>query len=181
MGFAILPAMGMTVTSTGIIDGVIGLKYGKHGSEFLKDMPTLSFPIEIHNAPKGTVSFAIFLEDCDAIPVARFSWIHWVVANLTELRLEENASANPQGRFVQGVNSWASPLLGDNKLTDAEASRYGGMAPPDKAHTYSVRVYALDIKLDLKNGFFANELFKAMEGHILAEYTLSGSYPAMKP
>ncbi|MEI8233186.1 MAG: YbhB/YbcL family Raf kinase inhibitor-like protein [Verrucomicrobiota bacterium] len=170
----------MTVTSTGIVNGIIALKYGKHGSHFLKGMPDYSLPIEIHNAPRGTQSFAIFLEDRDAIPVARFSWIHWVAANLTEPRLEENASANPKGRFVQGVNSWASRLLGDAKLSDAEASRYGGMAPPDKAHVYEMHVYALDAKLDLKDGFFANELFKAMKGHVLAEYTLAGSYPASR-
>jgi Raf kinase inhibitor-like YbhB/YbcL family protein len=169
---------GMTVTSQGIKNGVIDLKYGKHGTHFLKGMPDYSLPIEIHNAPKETQSFAIFFEDRDAIPVARFSWIHWVVANLTASELEENASAKPAGRFVQGVNSWASPLLGSAKLTDAEASRYGGMAPPDKAHVYEMHVYALDAKLNLQDGFFANELFKAMKGHVLAEFTLAGSYPA---
>jgi Raf kinase inhibitor-like YbhB/YbcL family protein len=170
---------GMTVTSTGIVNGVIDLKYGKHGSHFLKGMPDYSLPLEIHAAPSGTQSFAIFLEDKDAIPVARFSWIHWVVANLTEPKLEENASAAPKGRFVQGVNSWASRLLGDEKLSDAEASRYGGMCPPDKPHTYEIHVYALDTKLQLKDGFFANALFKEMEGHVLAKYTLEGSYPAL--
>jgi len=170
----------MTVTSTGITGGIIDLKYGKHGTHFFKDMPDYSLPLDIHNAPEGTKSLAIFLEDKDAIPVARFSWIHWVVANLTEPKLEENASAEPKGRFVQGVNSWASPLLGGSKLSDAEASRYGGMAPPDKTHVYEMHVYALDTKLDLKDGFFANDLFKKMKGHLLAEYTLTGSYPSTR-
>lgn len=183
--FGMLPGMafsqttnGMRVTSPGIKDGVIERKYGKHGTQFLKGMPSYSLPLEIHDAPAGTRSFAIFLEDKDAIPVARFSWIHWVVANLTVPSLEENASAEPRGRFVQGVNSWASRFLGDSKLSDAEASRYGGMAPPDAMHVYEVHVYALDTLLDLKDGFFANELFKAMKGHVLAEFTLEGSYPA---
>ncbi len=167
----------MKVTSAGIKNGVFDLKYGKLGTQNLKGMPTCSFPFEIQNAPQGTRSFALFLEDRDAIPVARFSWIHWVAANLTEPKLEENASANPGGRFVQGVNSWASRLLGANALTDGEAARYGGMAPPDKPHVYEMHVYALDTKLDLKDGFFANELFKAMKGHVLAEAVLEGSYP----
>lgn len=171
----------MIVTSAGIVNGVIDLKYGKHGTHFLKDMPDYSLPLEIRNAPEGTKSFAIFLEDRDAIPVARFSWIHWVVANLTEPKLEENASAKANGRFMQGVNSWASPLLGSSKLTDTEASRYGGMAPPDKAHVYDLHVFALDSKLDLKDGFFASELFKAMKGHVLAEAVVSGSYPSKLP
>ena len=170
----------MTVTSAGITNGSIALPFGKHGTHFLKEMPDYSLPLEIHNAPQGTQSFAIFLEDRDAIPVARFSWIHWVVANLTEPRLEENASANAKGRFVQGVNSWASPLLGASRLSDAEASRYGGMAPPDQTHVYDLHVYALDTKLDLHDGFFANALFKAMRGHVLAEAVISGSYPATR-
>lgn len=168
----------MTVTSRGIVNGEIELQYGKHGAQFLKGMPDFSLPLEIHHAPQGTQSFAIFLEDRDAIPVARFSWIHWAVANLTEPALEENASVHSAGRFVQGVNSWASPLLGDSKLTDAEAARYGGMSPPDKTHVYELNVYALDTKLDLQDGFFVNDFFKAMQGHILAECTLRGSYPA---
>lgn len=182
---SIIPAMadspishGMTVTSAGIADGAIGLPYGKHGSHFLKGMPDFSFPLEIHNAPAATKAFALFLEDRDAIPVCRFSWIHWTAANFTEPRLEENASANAKGRFVQGVNSWASPLLGAGKLSDAEASRYGGMAPPDKTHVYELHVYALDTALPLKDGFFVNDFFKALEGHVLAEATLKGSYPA---
>jgi Raf kinase inhibitor-like YbhB/YbcL family protein len=170
----------MTVTSAGIKNGAFELKYGKHGTQFLKGMPTLSFPIEIHDAPGGTRSFALFFEDRDAIPVARFSWIHWVAANLTTPDLEENASANPKGRFVQGVNSYASRLLGSGALTDVEAARYGGMAPPDTAHIYELHIYALDTRLDLKDGFFANELFKAMKGHVLAEAELSGSYPATR-
>ena len=52
------------------------------------------------------------------------------------------------------------------------------MAPPDKTHLYEMHVFALDTLLDLQNGFFANDLFKAMKGHVLAEFTLSGSYPA---
>lgn len=51
------------------------------------------------------------------------------------------------------------------------------MAPPDKAHTYETHVYALDTTVDLENGFFMNELYHAMDGHILAEYTLKGTYP----
>ena len=52
------------------------------------------------------------------------------------------------------------------------------MAPPDKPHIYDLKVYALDTLLPLENGFFYNELCRAMEGHILAEAVLSGIYEA---
>lgn len=50
------------------------------------------------------------------------------------------------------------------------------MGPPDKPHTYEIHVYALDTLLNLKNGFYLNELYDAMEGHILDDFTLKGIY-----
>lgn len=46
---------------------------------------------------------------------------------------------------------------------------YIGPCPPDKDHLYTLTVYALDKELDLKEGFFLNELRHAMNGHILAQ------------
>ena len=46
----------------------------------------------------------------------------------------------------------------------------------DKSHTYELHIYALDKILDLKNGFFLNELYESMEGHILDEAILKGIY-----
>lgn len=52
---------------------------------------------------------------------------------------------------------------------------YGGMTPPDQNHTYELHVFALDTLLDVKTGFFLNELYRKMDEHILSEYTLKGS------
>ena len=53
---------------------------------------------------------------------------------------------------------------------------YGGMAPPNEAHIYEIHVYALDCLIDLENGFYLNELHRAMDGHILGQFTLKGEY-----
>ena len=58
------------------------------------------------------------------------------------------------------------------------ASVYGGMAPPDRDHQYEIYVFALDTLLDLKQGFYANELFHAMNGHILSIGSIKGIYKA---
>lgn len=50
------------------------------------------------------------------------------------------------------------------------------MTPPDQAHTYELHIFALDIVLDLSAGFYLNELYHKMDGHILEEYTLKGVY-----
>ena len=148
--------------------------YGKRGTQFGKDdMPTYSIPLAIHDAPIETKSYVIIFDDMDAVPVCGFVWIHWLVANLTRTHLEENESSNAQD-FLQGVNSRYS----HDNMTREEASVYGGMAPPDKPHRYDLKVYALDTLLPLENGFFYNELRRAMEGHVLAEASLSGIYDA---
>ena len=50
------------------------------------------------------------------------------------------------------------------------------MAPPDAPHIYELRVYALDTVLDLKPGFYMNEMFRQMEGHVLEEVVIKGEY-----
>ncbi len=153
----------MQITSTGIVNGMIGDEYGKFGAHFLDDMPTYSLPFEIEGAPAETVSFAVVLDDKDAIPVAGFDWIHWLVANLTKTCMAENESVKINADFIQGNNSWNVPL-------------YGGMAPPDKPHAYDLTVYALDTLLPLKTGFLYDELMQVMTGHILAEAQIRGIY-----
>lgn len=164
------------VKSTGIVDGVIQNKYGKLGDSFNENgMPTYSLPLKFENAPKGTVSYTLVLEDKDAFPISQgFSWVHWTAANIQKDELKENESQTATD-FVQGVNSWISPQGGNQSVE--LSSYYGGMAPPDKPHTYEVHVFALDTTVDLKNGFLMNELYHAIDKHVLAEYTLKGTYP----
>ena len=165
----------MRVTSEGIVNGVIQDRYGKYGQQHNRSgVPTCSLPLEIHDAPQGTRSFALFLEDKDACPVSGgFSWVHWVAANITDTRVEENASQNHPG-FVQGLNSWVSLLGG--RQDPALCACYGGMAPPNEPHVYELHVYALDTLLDLEDGFWFNQMFRQMEGHVLDQYTLKGTY-----
>ena len=108
-------------------------------------MPTYSIPFEISGAPEGTQSFAVVLEDKDAITASGFVWIHWLIADLTRTSVAENDSIAATD-YVQGANSWASVL---GKLSIEEASTYGGMAPPNCRHRYELIIYALDTKLNL--------------------------------
>ena len=149
----------MTVTSSGIVNGVIEDKYGKRGTEFNENgIPTYSLPLKIENAPEGTVSYALLLEDKDAFPVSGgFSWVHWTAANITKTELKENESQTAKD-FVQGVNSWMSIQGGEQ--SKELSSFYGGMAPPDAEHTYELHVYALDTMLNLENGFLMNDMYK---------------------
>jgi hypothetical protein len=165
----------MNVTSSGIINGVIQPQYGGHGTQFNENnIPTFSLPFKVENAPKETVSLAIVLEDKDAYQVTGgFAWIHWLAANIIRFEIKDNESQTATD-FVQGRNSWTSIQGGEQSA--ALSSYYGGMTPPDQPHIYELHVYAIDTMLDIGQGFLLNELYRAMEGHILAEYTLKGIY-----
>ncbi|QMT33220.1 YbhB/YbcL family Raf kinase inhibitor-like protein [Conchiformibius steedae DSM 2580] len=163
----------MKVSIPVLENGVIPDRYGKRGSQLGKnDMPTLSLPFEISDAPTGTQSFAVVFDDKDAVTAAGFVWVHWLIADLTRTSVSENDSQSAQD-YTQGANSWASVLGG---LTAEEAACYGGPAPPNCLHRYDFTVYALDCKLNLPHAFRYNELHYAMQGHILAQATVTGTY-----
>ena len=135
-------------------------------------MPTYSIPFEIHQAPEHTQSFVVVLEDKDAITASGFVWIHWLIADLKRTKIEENESQTATD-YAQGANSWASKL---GQFDIQEASFYGGMAPPNCLHRYELIVYALDTELNLSSGFRFNDLHFAMQGHILAQASIMGTY-----
>ena len=161
--------------SDSIINGCIKNEFGKHGDSWIDNVPSKSIGLKWENAPEGTESFLIVMQDYDAVPVAGFSWIHWIAIvpkNYTELK--ENASREDKN-IIQGINSWASKLVG---LPKERATFYGGPTPPDKDHVYEVKIYALDKVLNLKNGFYLNESYKEIKGHVLGEGEIEGIYKA---
>lgn len=164
----------MKVICEGIKNGMFEDKYGFKGATNEKGIPSYSIPLKFVDAPAGTKSYAIVLEDKDACPVSGgFAWIHWLAANIQKNEVKENESKDTK-EFVQGLNSWTSMQGGS--IPSEYCASYGGMAPPNAPHTYEVHVYALDTILDLKNGFMINELFKAMRGHILEQVIIYGDY-----
>lgn len=166
----------MQVSSSAIENGIIADRYGSKGTQFRDGMPSLSIPFEIVGAPEGTRSFAVVFDDYDAVPVCGFDWIHWLVCDLKRASVAEGESGK-SGDFTEGCNSWHSIA---DELTAAQATGYGGPAPPDREHRYTLRVYALDCELGLPRGFMMNDLYFAMQGHVLAHATLVGKYSPKK-
>lgn len=151
-------------------NGLLPDKYGKYASsaDYYHGNPCVSFPFKIEGAPTGTKSFAIIFIDFDSTPVCGFTWIHWLACNIpaTMTEIPENFSQNATDGVIQGHNSCISRFLG-NETDPKTVSRYIGPQPPDQNHDYSLYVYALDTMLDLKEGYYLNELRKAMKGHVL--------------
>ncbi|MDO5853792.1 MAG: YbhB/YbcL family Raf kinase inhibitor-like protein [Thermoplasmata archaeon] len=163
----------MKVECSGIgPDGWFDDRFGAKGSVFVNGMPGLSPGFSIKDAPEGTKSFAVVFDDYDAVSAAGFLWVHWLISDLKETEVKEGASHNDPP-FTEGSNNWFS-ALGD--LTREQATGYGGPAPPNGMHRYTLKVYALDTVLDLPSGFRLNDLYFAMDGHVLAHCKAVGKY-----
>lgn len=153
-----------------IENGFLPDKYGKYApqEEQKYGHAICSFPITVEDVPEGTQSLALAFIDYDSTPVCGFTWIHWLMCEISpDIKIiPENASQNPLPEWRQGFNSTFSDLSSvDDDLTVAQA--YVGPCPPNADHTYTLRVYALDDHLDLSEGYFYNQLHWAMDGHII--------------
>lgn len=131
----------------------IPVKYSCKGDD-------ISPPLEWSNAPDGTQSFALIFDDPDA-PAG--TWVHWVVFNLSfeTQALAENVVLPPDTRT--GKNSWGK-------------MEYGAPCPPSGTHRYFFKLYALDEAFSLAESVTKADLLSAMEGHILAQAELMGTF-----
>lgn len=123
--------------------------------------PALSWP----DPPSGTQSFALIMDDPDA-PGSVFT--HWVFFDLPAdtrvLGIGVETSERPSMGGTQGGN-------------DAGSIGYTGPCPPSNGpHRYRFSLYALDELLELGPGASKQDVLDAMQGHILAEAQLVGSY-----
>lgn len=144
----------MILTTNALDDkGMFLEKYTSRGANI---SPAISWS----DAPAGTQSYALIIDDPDA-PIGIF--IHWVAFNIpaTQTAIREGDSAG----LTQGVNGYGD--LG-----------YGGPCPPDAdgPHQYFFTVYALDTLLDAEAGIDKSTLERAMEGHILEQASVVGTY-----
>ncbi len=132
--------------------------------KFSCEGPDVSPALSWSDAPQNAKSFALIADDPDA-PVG--TWVHWVIFNLPA-----QTKALPEG--VPKTDSAAGAVQGRN---DFGKIGYGGPCPPPgKPHRYFFKLYALDSTLDLKAGAKKPEVEKAMQGHILAQSELMGTY-----
>ena len=62
-------------------------------------------------------------------------------------------------------------------INDFGTGGYGGPCPPPgRTHRYVFHVYALDAELPLKSAARKRDLLRAMEGHIVAQGTLTATF-----
>jgi Raf kinase inhibitor-like YbhB/YbcL family protein len=132
-------------------------------SEFTCDGEDRRPTLRWEDAPEGTQSFALICDDPDA---PSGTWVHWTIFNIPGPvgSLADSAEAElPQGA-IEGRNSWGRVGYG------------GPCPPPGKPHRYFFKLYALDVALALDSHADRQRLLAAMEGHVLAEAQVMGTY-----
>lgn len=126
----------------------------------------VSPPLTWNDPPAGTQSFALIMDDPDA-PAG--TWVHWVLFNIPAASrgLQEDLpvtgkNIDPNAIYV-GKNS--SGNIG-----------YDGPCPPSGTHRYYFKLYALDTLISLLPGASKEQVLSEMEGHILAQGELMGTF-----
>jgi hypothetical protein len=118
--------------------------------------------------PPGTKSLVLIVDDPDAPDPAapRMTWVHWLLYNIpaatTELSQGVAPGALPSGT-LEGTNDW-------------RRTGYGGPCPPIGRHRYFFKLYALDRALPDLRRPTKQVLENAMQGRILGQATLMGTY-----
>lgn len=154
--------MALQMTSTAFNEGKI------IPPEYTCDGRNISPPLAWSGIPNHTKSLALICDDPDA-PAG--TWVHWVIYDI------------PPG--ISGLDENVLPLeiLANNSrqgINDFRKTGYGGPCPPGGTHRYIFKLYALDIMIKLNPDIQKQELLEAMEGHILEQTRLTGTYTRQK-
>ena len=121
----------------------------------------------------------------------RVDFYHWVLVDIPVGMKElpecaDSDGVTPGGKTpgrtghgVRGVNNYTDWFAGDEQMAGDYAG-YDGPCPPwndEMLHHYRFTLYALDVpSLGLSGSFGGPEAIAAMEGHVLAESTWTGTY-----
>jgi Raf kinase inhibitor-like YbhB/YbcL family protein len=140
---------------------------GQMPAKYSCDGEGVNPPLTFSNVPPGTQSLALIVEDPDIpaqfkaqIPSGVFD--HWMIWDIAA-----DSKGFAEGGETRGINAAGQP-------------GFFPACPPDKAHRYFFKLFALDKRLagiDIKN---KAALQAAMAGHVLQQAEMVGIYGPSK-
>lgn len=157
--------MSFRLLSTAFVEGgSIPTKYTCEGAD-------TSPPLAWSDAPVGTRSFALIVDDPDAPDPEhpKMTYVHWVAYNIPAAVTQ----------LAEGAGKGAMPAGAREGLNDWKKAEFGGPCPPIGRHRYFFKLHALDTLLDLSRPT-KPDLEKAMNGHVLGRAELMGTYQKTK-
>lgn len=119
----------------------------------------ISPQISISSVPREAKSLALVMYDPDA---PGGTWFHWMALNLEPYDQQILEGKSPQGA-VLGKNS-------------AGKNAYSGPCPRSGTHRYFFKLMALNEKVSLSEGYTYADLSKIVDGKVISESTLFGTY-----
>lgn len=125
-------------------------------------------PLAWEGLPAGTKSVALIVDDPDAPDpnAPQMTWVHWVLYNLPPDTRSLPGAVSPRNLpagTLEGLNDW-------------KRTGYRGPCPPIGRHRYFHKLYALDGRLPDLGRPTKGALETAMEGHILEQAEIVGTY-----
>lgn len=136
---------------------------GSIPKKYTCDGEGLNPPLLFTDIPSNSKSLALIMEDLDVPHSIRVDGMfdHLMMWNIP-----------PDTKIIkEGV-----PPVGIFGKNGAGTLKYIGPCPPDREHRYFFKLFALDARLSLHEGIGKPELLSAMEGHVIAEAELIGTY-----
>ena len=146
----------LSLTSSAFDDGEpIPQQYGRRKEN-------INPPLSIGGVPASTETFALIVDDPDALDTSGKVWLHWLLWNIPSDRTEIPADWNPTD-VVVGWNDFDQP-------------GYDGPAPPGGRHRYRFKLFAVDTSLDIPRRSTKNEVGTAMRDDIVGSTQLTGTF-----
>ncbi len=155
---------GLTLTSRDFPDGgIIPNKFTQ------SDPHPVSPELEWTHVPAGTASFALIVHDLDTAPMkSNQDSLHWMMFNIP-------ATATQLARHIPAV-----PKLPDGSVQGTNRGTLGyrgmGAGPAGPYHHYTFELFALDTMLELGPDATRQDLWKAIDGHILGIGVMVGRF-----
>ena len=142
--------------------------------EFTCDGADRSPPLEWSGVPQAARSLVLICDDPDA---PGGTWSHWVLYDLSPsiTSLDEGVAADLAATLEPRTVVKQPRLTVIQGRNDFGKIGYGGPCPPWGVHRYFFRLYASISEPSWHRGD-RTTVFKAIEGHILAEGHLMGKY-----
>ena len=148
----------ITVTSDAFKDGeAIPVKYSCDG---INVSPQIAWT----PGPEGTEFYVLLMDDIDA-PDKVFS--HWILYNIPAKVTDLHDGISTNGILDTGA------IQGRNDMT--KLGYYGPCPGDQNTHHYIFTVYAVDAFFQMPAGW-RQDVVDALEGHILAQGQLTGTY-----
>jgi len=121
----------------------------------------ISPPLKWNGEPTGTKELVLIVDDPDA-PMEK-PFVHWVL-----YKIPATLGGIPEGNNLNAA---------EGKNSRGKIGYMGPMPPEGHGtHRYHFKLYALDKKLDIGKGAEKEDVLDAIEGHILDEAEVVGTY-----